>query len=151
MDEYSSSIVFTACIISIDQLEIWYFEVFLWHSLWLFLFRQVGLFILLLASVSPLWQVKFQLKPLSEHSKPWASPFWWDCWVVRAAGSNAALWQLLYLNPGRLRSEGTPGSHPTRARAPLGCYSCLRIKCPVFYPNVNSTVCAQPFDRIQKL
>ena len=54
-----------------------------------------------------------QLKPLSQHSKTWASPFWWDCWVVRAAGSNAALWQLLYLRPGRGRAP--PGSHPTRA------------------------------------
>ena len=47
----------------------------------------------------------FRLATSIAHSKTWASPFWWDCWVVRAAGSNAGLWQLLYLRPGR---KGAP-------------------------------------------
>ena len=67
-------------------------------------------------AVHPAWYLPTTLTP---NSKTWAGPYWRDCWVVRAAGSNAALWQLLYLGAGN--GNGTPqvSSHQTD----------LRIKC----------------------
>ena len=67
-------------------------------------------------AVHPAWYLPTTSTP---NSKKWAGPYWRDCWVVRAAGSNAALWQLLYLGAGN--GNGTPRVSSDQTD--------LRIKC----------------------
>ena len=67
-------------------------------------------------AVHPAWYLPITLIP---NSKRWAGPYWRDCWVVRSAGSNAALWQLLYLGAGN--GNGTPRVSSDQTD--------LRIKC----------------------
>ena len=67
-------------------------------------------------AVHPAWYLPTTLTP---NSKTWAGPYWRDCWVVGAAGSNAALWQLLYLGAGN--GNGTPRVSSDQTD--------LRIKC----------------------
>ena len=67
-------------------------------------------------AVHPAWYLP---TTLTTNSKTWAGPYWRDCWVVGAAGSNAALWQLLYLGAGN--GNGTPRVSSDQTD--------LRIKC----------------------
>ena len=94
---------------------------------------------------NPTINFSFWLATSIAHSKTWASPFWWDCWVVRAAGSNAGLWQLLYLRPGR---RGAPWVSSNQSDPGME----NKVPCPTtHHSTVHWIVAVLLFDNTEKI